>query len=184
MNTNRDVMSGSDVSMPSGCEVGAATFHTPVSGVQPIHSSEPSATANMKSKLDDLRNRGMSKLRDVQYDVTNRSEVIRSNVKQKAMTTRRDLEEKLMTTRANVQQKYSETRAGVQQKYLATRAQAERTMSEQKMRMESSMRETPGKWVGIAAGSGLAIGMIGRFMHWRSHHRRHMPQLVVIETSC
>lgn len=51
-------------------------------------------------------------------------------------------------------------------------------------RMQSSMRENPAKWAGIAAGSGFALGMLGRFIHWRNSHHRHTPQLVVIETSC
>jgi ElaB/YqjD/DUF883 family membrane-anchored ribosome-binding protein len=51
-------------------------------------------------------------------------------------------------------------------------------------KMQSSMRENPAKWAGIAAGSGFALGMLGRLIHWRSHQHRHAPQLVVIETSC
>lgn len=51
-------------------------------------------------------------------------------------------------------------------------------------RMQSSMRNSPAKWAGIAAGSGFVLGMLGRLISSRNEHRRHMPQLVVIETSC
>jgi ElaB/YqjD/DUF883 family membrane-anchored ribosome-binding protein len=51
-------------------------------------------------------------------------------------------------------------------------------------KLQSSMRDNPARWAGIAAGSGFAIGMLGRLMQWRSHHRQHTPQLVIIETSC
>jgi ElaB/YqjD/DUF883 family membrane-anchored ribosome-binding protein len=51
-------------------------------------------------------------------------------------------------------------------------------------KVQSSMRNSPAKWAGIAAGSGLILGMLGRFIQSRNEQRRHMPQLVVIETSC
>jgi hypothetical protein len=51
-------------------------------------------------------------------------------------------------------------------------------------KVQSSMRTSPAKWAGIAAGSGFILGMLGRMMHARNEQRRHMPQLVVIETSC
>lgn len=161
MNTNRDVMSGSDFQMPSGCEVGAATFHTPVSGVQPIHSSGIS-TSDLRTKLEDLRSRSMTKLHDVQQKVTTESAIMKREMQQKLMTTKHDLQTKLMTTRSSMQ----------------------RNLTDQMMKMQSSMRTSPAKWAGIAAGSGFAIGMIGRFMHWRNQHHRHMPQLVIIESTC
>ena len=150
MNTNRDVMSGSDLKMPSGCEVGSATFHTPVSGVQPIHSSEHS---DLRSKVDRLKDRGLAKVRDVKRDVSMKTAVMK-----------RDASQKLMTTRSSMQ----------------------RNVSNQMERVQSSMRTSPARWAGIAAGSGFAIGMIGRFVHWRNKHQheRHMPQLVIIESTC
>jgi ElaB/YqjD/DUF883 family membrane-anchored ribosome-binding protein len=57
-------------------------------------------------------------------------------------------------------------------------------MNDSVTKMQSSMRTSPTMWAGIAAGSGLAIGLIGRVMAWRSKQHRHMPQLVIIETSC
>ena len=51
--------------------------------------------------------------------------------------------------------------------------------------MKSSMRSSPMKWAGIAAGSGLALGLLGRVAHWRRHHRRmRSPDLVIIDATC
>ena len=49
-------------------------------------------------------------------------------------------------------------------------------------RTQESMRINPMKWAGIAAASGLAIGLVGRIVQWR--RSRAVPNLVVIESSC
>jgi ElaB/YqjD/DUF883 family membrane-anchored ribosome-binding protein len=51
------------------------------------------------------------------------------------------------------------------------------------MKANDSMRSNPSKWAGIAAGAGLAIGLVGRFLHHRAHHR-HAPTVVIIEAAC
>ena len=53
-----------------------------------------------------------------------------------------------------------------------------------KSNMQTSMKTSPMKWVGLAAGSGFALGLLGRFLHWRNDHRRMTPDLVIIESSC
>jgi hypothetical protein len=50
--------------------------------------------------------------------------------------------------------------------------------------VQTSMRTSPMLWAGIAAGSGFAIGLVGRFVQWRNRQRRQVPHLVVIEASC
>jgi ElaB/YqjD/DUF883 family membrane-anchored ribosome-binding protein len=57
-------------------------------------------------------------------------------------------------------------------------------MSDSMTKVQRSMAASPMKWAGIAAGSGFALGMLGRVMSWRSKERQRMPQLVIIETSC
>ena len=47
--------------------------------------------------------------------------------------------------------------------------------------LQRSMRTSPMKWAGIAAGAGLAIGLIGRIARARKAQR---PMLVVIEQAC
>jgi hypothetical protein len=49
--------------------------------------------------------------------------------------------------------------------------------------LKSSMSNSPMKWAGIAAGSGFAIGMIGRLIHHRNKHRPVMD-IVVIDAMC
>ena len=50
---------------------------------------------------------------------------------------------------------------------------------------QSSMKNQPMLWAGVAAGSGFALGLIGRYMHWRNNHRRRMtPDLVIIDATC
>jgi ElaB/YqjD/DUF883 family membrane-anchored ribosome-binding protein len=51
------------------------------------------------------------------------------------------------------------------------------------MKANDSLRADPAKWAGIAAGAGLGIGLIGRFLHHRAHHRP-MPAVVIIEAAC
>jgi len=51
-------------------------------------------------------------------------------------------------------------------------------------KLNDSMKTNPMKWAGIAAGAGFGLGLIGRVAHWRSRHRRTMPDLVIIESGC
>ena len=78
----------------------------------------------------------------------------------------------------------TEVRRVMQDRTSVVKANAQRSMTTTMAKVQSSMQANPAKWVGIAAGSGFAIGMLGRLMHWRNSHHRHTPQLVVIETSC
>lgn len=49
---------------------------------------------------------------------------------------------------------------------------------------QTSMRNNPMLWAGIAAGSGFAIGMLGRLLDARKSHRRMTPDLIIIDASC
>ena len=51
-------------------------------------------------------------------------------------------------------------------------------------KVNDSMRNKPMLWAGLAAVSGLSLGLIGRFAHWRNKQRRMTPDLIIIESSC
>lgn len=151
MNSTRDVLSGSDLAMPSGCEVETAAFHSPVESTALV-PVETTARSGMREKLDAWKSTGTTKLHDMQRTVSNRTSDMKSSL-QRSMTTA------MTSVKSNV--------------------------NTQMTRTQDSMRTSPMKWAGIAAGSGFAIGMLGRIVHWRNkHHHRHMPDLVIIESSC
>src|SRR5215213_995615 len=58
------------------------------------------------------------------------------------------------------------------------------SMGGQVDRVQTSMKTSPMLWAGVAAGSGFALGMLGRFIHWRNNHRRAVPELVIIDATC
>lgn len=50
-------------------------------------------------------------------------------------------------------------------------------------KVQGSMRTSPMKWAGVAAGSGLAIGLLGRILQARRNRFSGRP-LIVIESTC
>ena len=159
MNTNRDVLSGSDLEMPSGFEVEAATFHAPVRsemcGTMPERSG-----SGMKEKLSSLKSQSRTKLHEVQQKVSEKTAIMKSSLQQSLASAKCTMERSMNQANATVHSRVSD--------------------------MQTDMRANPMKWAGIAAGSGFALGMLGRMAHWRNKHRHvhHMPQLVIIETAC
>ena len=52
-------------------------------------------------------------------------------------------------------------------------------------RVQTSMKTSPMLWAGIAAGSGFALGMLGRVIQWKQkRERRALPDLVIIDATC
>ena len=161
MNTNRDVLSGSDLEMPSGFEVEAATFHAPAVAEFTIVTPERSnSTSTMKEKLDSLKSQSRMKLHDVQHLMNEKTAVLKSSLQRSVTTARSTMERSMNQANATVQ-------TGLHD-------------------MQADMRVNPMKWAGIAAGSGFALGLLGRMLSWRNRHRHvhGMPQLVIIESAC
>ena len=135
-----------NVRLPSGSEVESATFHAPISCGAP---TDVSSKSGIRGKLDDLKDRGISKLHEVQRNVTGKTELVKSNVSRSVAQARTSVRQ---GTRSSIAQ------------------------------MQESMRTSPGKWIGIAAGAGFGLGMIGRLAQAR--RSRPMPDLVIIESVC
>lgn len=159
MNNNRDLLSGSDLEMPSGFEVEAATFHAPVVPKFTVVTPQRSGS-DMKEKLTSLKMQSRMKLHDVQHAVSEKTAVVKSSL-QRSVTTARS------TMHRSINQANVTVHTGLND-------------------MQSDMKVNPMKWAGIAAGSGFALGLLGRFIHWRNKHRHvhGMPQLVIIESAC
>jgi hypothetical protein len=51
-------------------------------------------------------------------------------------------------------------------------------------KVQDSMRTSPMKWAGIAAGTGFALGLIGRVAQVRNKRKHAMPTLVIVESTC
>jgi ElaB/YqjD/DUF883 family membrane-anchored ribosome-binding protein len=51
-------------------------------------------------------------------------------------------------------------------------------------KLQDSMRISPMTWAGIAAGSGFALGLLGRITRARYKRSHEMPTLVIVEASC
>src|ERR1700754_1189248 len=51
-------------------------------------------------------------------------------------------------------------------------------------KLQGSMRGNPMKWAAIAAGTGFALGMIGRLADARRKRNQMMPTLVIVKASC
>ena len=61
---------------------------------------------------------------------------------------------------------------------LQTRARSQMT------NVQDSMRTSPMKWAAVAAGTGFALGLIGRVAQIRNRRKHMMPTLVIVETGC
>lgn len=97
---------------------------------------------------------------------------------------RRNLMGRLGQFKSRIGDRTSLIRSNVQHSMTAAKSSVRSGLNDGVMRVRSSMRSSPEKWAAIAAGSGFALGLLGRFMQSRHERHRHMPQLVVIETSC
>ena len=170
MNTTRDVLSGSDLEMPSGFEVEAATFHAPVVTEVVVVTPERSSS-NMKEKLNSLKSQSRMKLHDVQHLMNEKTAVMKSSLERSMSTAKSSMQQSLASARSTMERSVN---------------QANTTVHTGFNDMQADMKVNPMKWAGIAAGSGFAIGLIGRYMHWRNKHRHvhSMPQLVIIESAC
>jgi ElaB/YqjD/DUF883 family membrane-anchored ribosome-binding protein len=174
MNTTQN----DDLRMPSGLEVESAAFHVhgPSCGCSivstPVHtSSNLNSSGGMKEKLNQLKTQGRMKLHDMQHVIDDKTTVMKGSLQRSVALAKTNVRISVMTARSTMQRSMDQANTSVHT-----------GLSD----MQADMKVNPMKWAGIAAGSGFAIGLIGRFVHWRNKHRHvhSMPQLVIIESAC
>jgi ElaB/YqjD/DUF883 family membrane-anchored ribosome-binding protein len=174
MNTNQN-----DLRMSSGMEVESAAFHVHgqscgcSSFAMPVHTdSNMNSSGGMKEKLADLKQQGRMKLHDMQHVIDEKTTVMKSTLQRSVAVAKTNLTQSMTTAKSTMQRSMDQANTSVHTGFND---------------MQSDMKVNPMKWAGIAAGSGFAIGLIGRFIHWRNKHRHvhtTMPQLVIIESAC
>ncbi|HEX7809842.1 MAG TPA: hypothetical protein VF608_13995 [Thermoanaerobaculia bacterium] len=91
---------------------------------------------------------------------------------------------KLETLKSQSLSKVEQVKSNVTRSVAVMKSNVRDQTSARMSDLEASMRSSPMKWAGIAAGTGFGLGLIGRFVHWRNKSQRMMPSLVVIERSC
>ncbi|HYR27930.1 MAG TPA: hypothetical protein VEU30_05660 [Thermoanaerobaculia bacterium] len=159
MTTTNTINGGSDLRLPSGYEVESATFHIPATREDHFSAGETSSRSGFRGRLDDVKSRGMSKVDDLR----SRGRMKVHEVQHLIADSRKSLQTSIANAKVSM-------RDGMQRQVTST---------------QTSMRTSPMKWAGIAAGSGFALGMIGRYLHWRDYHRRgRTPDLVIIDATC
>lgn len=94
-----------------------------------------------------------------------------------------DVKSKVHDVQNTLAMRGSMMKSDIRRSVTTAKSTAARRASESMSKVQTSMATSPMKWAGIAAGSGFAIGLLGRLLQTR-RHVHPMPQLVVIETSC
>jgi gas vesicle protein len=152
MNRNSDVLnSTTDLRVPSGWEVESTTLSsTPKEGFSGRLNSFKSTCM---SSVDSTKRNISEKINDIKPVVTQRIDSLRSDLSREVSTMRNHIDTRVNTMRDSVKSK-------------ATTLQHE-------------MSSNPAKWAGIAAGVGMGLGVLGRYMRHRAH--RPQPQFIIIE---
>lgn len=103
----------------------------------------------------------------------------KSRLNEKVGSLRQQLSSKVDEVKPVVQQRVSAVRDGVSTRMSSLRSSVAMKSSD----VQTDMRTNPMKWAGIAAGTGVGLGLIGRIMHHRKYHSRRsaVPQLIIVE---
>jgi ElaB/YqjD/DUF883 family membrane-anchored ribosome-binding protein len=164
-----DTIRNDELRIPSGLEVDTAVF-TEVVNVPPA-LPEPT----LKDRVDELRLRGVEAVGTMRHQV----DELKHNASVKADGLKRGVIMKTAELKNNVSMKTEEWKQNVSMKS----DELKRTATMKVADVQQDLHSNPRKWAGIAAGAGLGVGLIGRYLSHRSK-RRHVPHLVIIEAAC
>jgi|ERR1051325_10201411 ElaB/YqjD/DUF883 family membrane-anchored ribosome-binding protein len=153
-----DTIRNDELRVPSGLEVDTAVFTEVVE--MPPALPEPT----LRDRVDEWKLRGVEAVDSMQHQV----DELKHNASMKADELKQGVMTKTAELKRNVSMKSEELK---------------RTATTKVADVQHDLHSNPRKWAGIAAGAGLGIGLIGRYLSHRSK-RRHIPHLVVIEATC
>ncbi|HEX7152877.1 MAG TPA: hypothetical protein VF618_15415 [Thermoanaerobaculia bacterium] len=175
--------------LPSGYEVESASFIPQSEGhfapcgcgmTHHHHHEDIQPSGGMKQKIDDLKSRALSTASTVKEQASVKMADLTQQANVKLADLKHQANVKLAETKEQWNLKVADTRVLVDRKMVEAKSNARM----QAATMQTSMRTDPMKWAAIAGGSGLVLGLLGRFMQYRAKQRSRMPQLIIIEHAC
>lgn len=150
---------------PDGFEVESATLHLPS---EPLIDSEPVRGGSFMDRLKSFRRVGVDRLHGFSHTLGDRSSWARSHAIEKLNSLQHTWSDRATTMRERVTTRINDLKPVVR---------------ERAMQLKDDVRGNAGKWAGIAAGAGLALGIGGRIVRHRMYDRA-MPSVVIIESTC
>jgi ElaB/YqjD/DUF883 family membrane-anchored ribosome-binding protein len=161
-----DTIRNDELRIPSGLEVDTAVF------TEVVEMPPALPTPTLKDRVVEFKLRGVEavdsmkqRADELKRDASSKVDALKSAASMKASELKRDVLTRTSEMKQSVSMKTDELK---------------RTTAMKVDGVRQDMRSNPNKWAGIAAGAGLGIGLIGRYLSHRSK-RRHVPHLVIIE---
>ncbi|HEV7922054.1 MAG TPA: hypothetical protein VGR02_14805, partial [Thermoanaerobaculia bacterium] len=149
-----DTIRNDELRIPSGLEVDTAVF-TEVVNLPP---ALPAPT--LKDRVDELRLRGV----EAAGSVMHRLDALQQSAAMKTDELKRGVMLKTSELQRNVSMKTDELKRNVSMKS----DELKRTATTRVAGVQQDIHTNPRKWAGIAAGAGLGLGLIGRYLSHRS----------------
>jgi hypothetical protein len=166
-----------DLQVASGAEVNAAAWHVALPSGET--SAPLTSKRSMKEKLRTLQAASASRAAHLRDGVSNRTAAIRNRAGESASRLRNIAANQLESSKNSVLSTVAALRADAGARVEEIRRDGE----ERFVDMKSDMRTNPGKWAGIGAGAGFAVGLVGRFLRHRARvHRGMQPRLVIVRS--
>ena len=155
MNRNSEVLnSTNDLRVPMSWDVDSST-----------RTSSSTHLGGLKERLNSFKSTCMSSVDSKKRGISEKINELKPVVTQRIDSLRSDFSREVSTMRSHIDARVNTMRDGVRMKATT---------------MQHEMSSNPAKWAGIAAGVGMGIGVLGRYMRHRAH--RPQPQFIIIES--